>query len=408
MFRYEGSACSLILIAVMSGCAADEPGQQAAPPPPEVMISQVVSREVTNFAEFTGRTDSAERVEVRARVSGYLEGAYFDEGLEVERNERLFQIDPRPFQFALDNAEGQKAQWEARLVRARADVERYKKLVPTGAATQQDLDKAQADVGEAVAAVQSAQATIDRAQLDLEFATIKAQIGGQISRALITKGNLIRADVDLLTTIVSLDPIYVYFDVDERTLLRFRQQARSSLPPNATQPNVSTLQIPVHIGLANEEGYPHEGVIDFADNRVDPATGTIRVRGTFDNAKRMFKPGLFARVRIPIGQPTPALLVVDRAIGTDQSNKFVYVVDEKNTVQYRAVQLGWREDDGLRVVTAGLQPGDWVIVTGIQRARPGAPVTPQRVDMPVAGIRDAPRPATSESGTDSASPGGRH
>lgn len=408
MRPYRGIGCALMILAAISGCGGDEKGQQAALPPPEVMVSQVVDREVVDFGEFTGRMDSAETVEVRARVSGYLDDIQFTDGQEVKKGDPLFQIDPRPFQYALENARGQKAQWEARLVRAQADVERYKKLVPTGAATQQDLDKAQADVGEATAAIQSAEATIERANLDLEFSTIKAPLAGQISRALISRGNLIRADGDLLTTIVSLDPIYVYFDVDERTMLQIRDQARSSLPPAATQPDFRSLKAPVYIGLANEEGYPHRGVLDFADNKVDPTTGTIRVRGTFDNSQRTFKPGLFARVRVPLGRPAKLLLVIDRAIATDQNTKFVYVVDDKNTAEHRPVKLGRLEDDGLRVITEGLRPGDRVIVTGIQRAKPGKPVAPQLVDMPRAGTRTESQPVIIAPTKDSASRAGQH
>lgn len=406
MCPYRCSGYALIMAALMHGCGADDKGQPAALPPPEVIVSQVVSRDVTDFGEYTGRMDSVETVEVRARVSGYLDEIRFKDGDEVERGAVLFQIDPRPFQASLQNAEGQKAQWEARLVRAKADVDRYKKLVPTGAATQQDLDKAQADVGEATAAIQSAEATIKQANLDLEFSTITARIGGKISRAMITKGNLVRADSDLLTTIVSLDPIYVYFDVDERSALQFAEYRRSSRSPAATRPDLATLEIPVYIGLANEQGYPHEGVIRFVDNKVDPLTGTIRLRGTFENSRRMFYPGLFARVRVPVSRSTKALLVADRAIATDQSQKFVYVVDEKESAQYRPVKLGRLEDDGLRVITDGLQPGDWVIVTGIQRARPGKPVNPQRVEMPRVGTKAESRPVTIAVTRDGASKAG--
>jgi len=280
--------------------------------------------------------------------------------------------------------------------------------VPTGAATQLDLDKAQADVGEAVAAIQSADATIERAKLDLEFSSVTAPMGGQISRALLSKGNLVGADKDLLTTIVAIDPIYVNFNVDERALLQFRERARASHPPGTTQPDVKTLKIPVYIGLANEEGYPHEGVIDFADNKIDPSTGTILVRGTFDNSKRIFKPGFFARVRVPASESTKSLLVIDQAIATDQSNKFVFVVDDKNIVKYCPVTLGRLEDDGLRVVTGGLHPGDWVIVTGIQRARPDKPVTPKRVEMPRGGTRTESQPVIIAPAKDTASKAGQH
>lgn len=378
----RGSGCGLILVAVLSGCGADEKSKPATAPPPEVTVSQVVSRDVTDFAEYTGRTDAVATVDIRARVTGYLTEVKFTDGQEVKAGDLLFQIDPRPFQAALENAQGQKAQWVAKLAQAKADVQRYEKLVPTGAATQQDLDKATANMGEATAAIQSAEAAIDRAQLDLEFARITAPISGRISRAQITPGNLVRGDNELLTTIVALDPIYVYFDVNERDLLRFQARGRAARGAAASQPDVRTQKIPVQLGLASEPGYPHEGLIDFADNRVNPATGTVRLRGTFDNAKRIFSPGLFARVRVPISDSYRAVLVAERAIGIDQGVRYVLSVDDKNIVTRQFVELGPLQDDGLRVITSGLKPDEWLVVNGLQRARPGKPVTPQRAEMP--------------------------
>ncbi len=383
MHHIRRAACVLALAALPLGCKKDDKAGQAAPAtPPEVTVSQVVTRDVTDYEEFTGRTDAVESVEIRARVSGYLTEIHFTDGFEVKQGDVLYQIDPRPFEAELRNAEGQKAQWQAKLARAQADVQRYERLVPTGAATQQDLDKVKADMGEATAAIQSADATIDQAKLNLEFSRITAPIDGLISETLITKGNLVRGDNDLLTTIVSQDPIYSYFNVNERTLLRFRERARTSNSPAATQPDVSKLKIPVWLGLANEKGFPHEGVIDFADNRVNPGTGTIRVRATFDNSKRIYKPGLFTRMRVPVSDPYQALLVAERAIGIDQGVKYVSVVDDKNVVERRFVEPGPVQDDGLQVLKSGLKPGDWVVVNGTQRARPGKPVTPKRADMP--------------------------
>ncbi|MEW6251129.1 MAG: efflux RND transporter periplasmic adaptor subunit [Planctomycetota bacterium] len=381
MFQYRRSGCSLLLVALIAGCRSEQTGPATAPPPPEVTVSQTVSREITDAGTFTGRTEAVETVDVRARVTGYLTEVKFTDGQVVNKGDLLFQIDPRPFDAALENAKGQKAQWEAKLARGKADVERYEKLVPTGAATAQDLDKARADVGEAVAAIQSAEAAIDRAELDLEFARITAPISGRISRAQITAGNLVRGDNELLTTIVALDPIYVYFDVSERDLLQFQARGRAART-SATQPDVRALKIPVQLGLASEPGYPHEGVLDFADNRVNPATGTIRVRGTFDNSQRIFSPGLFARVRVPISDPYQAVLVAERAIGIDQGVRYVLTLDDKNVVKQQFVELGPLQDDGLRVITSGLKPEDWVVVNGLQRARPGKPVTPQKADMP--------------------------
>jgi RND family efflux transporter MFP subunit len=407
--RACGYACAVLFVMLLSGCRKDDQTQTASPvKAPEVTVAQVVNREVTDYGEFTGRTSSSETVDIRSRVTGYLTEINFTDGQEVKKGDPLFQIDPRPFKADLENAEGQKAQWVAKLARARADVKRYEELVPTGAASAQDLDKAKADMGEATAAIKSSEAVIDRAKLDLEFSKVTAPLAGQVGRSMFSKGNLIRADADILTTIVSLDPMYVYFDVDERALLRFRDRAATSRSPDALKQDVKDLKIPVFVGLANEEGYPHQGIINFADNRVDPSTGTIRVRATLDNSKRTFKPGLFTRVRVPVSDPFKTLLVSDRAIATDQGQKYVYVVDDKDTVAYRAVQMGRLQDDGLRVITAGLQPGDWVIVNGIQRARPGKPVTPQRTQMPRRDLKAQSQPVIVKATAGDSSKGSAH
>ncbi len=386
--RRNGKALSLFLtVALGAGLACRPPKEEAPPPPPpEVTISQVVERSVTDYEEFTGRLEAAESVEVRARVRGYLNEVHFLEGDEVAAGTLLVEIDPRPFEAELRNAEGQKAQWMAKRDKAQADVTRYEGLVPTGAASAQDLDKAKAELGEAVAAIQSAEAQIDAAKLNLEFSRITAPIDGQVGQALITKGNLVQAGSgpdSLLTTLVSIDPMYAYFAVDERSLLAFRRRARSARPDQEVQPSVTDVKIPVYLGLADEEGFPHEGVLNFADNRVDPSTGTIRVRAGLDNATRMFKPGLFCRVRVPVSDEYKALLVSQVALGTEQGQKYALVVDDKGVVEKRFVKLGPRQDDGLQVVAEGLKSGEWIVVNGLQRARPGKPVTPQRADMPV-------------------------
>jgi RND family efflux transporter MFP subunit len=324
----------------------------------------------------------------------------FADGQEVKAGTLLFEIDPRTFEAELKNAEGQKAQWLAKRDKGQADVSRYEALVPTGAASAQDLDKARAELGEAVAAISSADATIERARLDVEFSKITAPIDGQLGRALITEGNLVQSGTGedaLLTTIVSLDPMYIYFDIDERTILRFRDRYRKTLKEGAAMPSASQLKIDLQMGLSNEDGFPHRGVIDFANNRVDPATGTVQVRGTFDNSKRMFKPGLFARVRVPVSDSYQALLISDVALGTDQGQKFALVVNDQGMVERRFVKPGPLQDDGLRVVSEGLKPGEWIVVNGLQRARPGKPVTPQRGEMPVlrvGGGASAPVPST--------------
>jgi multidrug efflux system membrane fusion protein len=387
--RLADLALGCLLAALLGtefGCSRSPDGQAVAPKPPEVTVGQVVERAVTDYEEFTGRMEAVESVEIRARVRGYLNAVHFTEGQEVTAGTLLFEIDPRTFEAELKNAEGQKAQWMAKRDKAQADVTRYEGLVPTGAASAQDLDKARAELGEAIAAIQSAEAAIDRAKLELEFARITAPVDGQVGQALITKGNLVQSGSgadSLLTTLVSVNPMYVYFGVNERSLLEFRRRGRAALPEAAVQPTIAELKIPVYLGLSDEDGFPHEGMMDFADNRVDPSTGTIRVRANFDNSTRVFKPGLFARVRVPVGNSYQALLVSQMAFGTEQGQKYLLVVNEQNVVEKRFVKPGPPQDDGLQVVTEGLKPGDWIVVNGLQRARPGKPVTPQRGEMPV-------------------------
>jgi RND family efflux transporter MFP subunit len=375
----QGCVFSFVLLSVLSavigGCA------QQPPPPPSfpplvVTISQPIERQVVDHDEYTGRTTAVEEVEIRARVSGYLVKVNFTEGAEVSKGELLFQIDSRPFQATLDAAKGQVAQWEAKRARAEADVARNQRLLPKGAASQKDLDNSTSDLGEARAAIQSAQAAIEQATLSLEFTRITAPISGRISRTSITEGNLVTADTTLLTTIVSMHPMYAYFDVDERSMLHYQQLARERKRQSARE-----ARVPVLLKLANEEGFPHEGIIDFIDNRVDPTTGTIRTRGVFPNTNRVLTPGLFVRVRIPGSDTYTALLVADRTLGTDQGQKYVWIVNEQNVVEYRVVTPGSLQSDGLRVIQAGLKPDEWVIVNGLQRARPGVTVVPQRVEM---------------------------
>jgi RND family efflux transporter MFP subunit len=345
------------------------------------MVSQPVEREITDYNDYTGRTAAVETVEVRARVSGYLVKVNFPEGSMVKKGDLLFQIDPRPFQAALDEAKGQVAQLEARLTRAEADVARNERLLPKGAASQRDLDTAVADRGEARAGIQSARAAVDRAALDLEFTKVTAPISGRISRYLITEGNLVTMNTTLLTTIVSIDPMYAYFDADEGRVLRVRQLIREGKAQSRRDG-----EVPVLLALANEAGYPHQGTINFVDNQVNPQTGTLRLRGVFSNQDEVLTPGLFVRVRVPIGEAHRALLVTERAIDTDQGQKILYVVNDKNEVISRPISMGALHD-GLRVIEDGVQPGERVIVNGLLQVRPGITVEPKLVDMPVSPSR---------------------
>jgi RND family efflux transporter MFP subunit len=341
------------------------------------MVSQPEEREITDYNEYTGRTAAVEAVEIRARVSGYLVKVNFQEGSVVKKGDLLFQIDPRSFQAVLEEAKGQVAQGEARLTRAEAEVDRYERLLPKGAASQKDLDKAIADRGEARATIQSARAAVARAVLDLQFTQVTAPINGRISRYFITEGNLVTMNSTLLTTIVSIDPMYAYFDSDEGRVLRVRQLIREGKAQSRRGG-----EVPVSLGLANEPNYPHRGTINFVDNQVNPQTGTLRLRGVFANTDEILAPGLFVRVRVPIGAPHRALLVTERAIDTDQGQKILYILNDKNEVVSRPISVGALHD-GLRVIEDGVQPGERVIVNGLLRVRPGVTVEPKLVEMPV-------------------------
>jgi RND family efflux transporter MFP subunit len=351
-----------------------------------VTVSRPVERDVTDHADFTGRTAAVDSVEVRARVLGYLDKVHFKEGALVKKGDLLFEIDPRPYRADLGRAEGTVAQYDARVRRTEHDYRRVKSLLTRGAVGQEEYDRYEADYREAAANLDVARANRDLAALNLEYSRIIAPVSGRVSRYVVTVGNLIQSGDQnggtLLTTIVSVDPMYVYFDVDERTVLRIRQLIREGKASSAQE-----TEWPVALGLATEEGFPHEGTIDFEENQVNPKTGTLRVRGVFPNKYEALSPGFFARVRLPIGAAHRALLVTDRAIDTDQGQKVLYVVNPKNEVISRAVRLGALHD-GLREITAGLEAGERVIVTGLQQVRPGLTVEPKLVDMPNFSLRD--------------------
>ncbi len=372
------SALVLALCLSVSGCARP-PDENHASAPIAITVSVPVQRDVTDYAEFTARTAAVDSVEVRARVWGYLQKVYFREGALVEKGDVLFEIDARTYQAELNQAEANIAQAEARRKNSEIDYHRIQNAFTRAAAAPQEADQATADLAEAVASVAAAMAARDLARLNVEFTRVKAPITGRIGRALVTEGNLIQSGQSggtLLTTIVSVDPIYAYFDVDEATVLRVRQLIREG---KAQTPDDT--EIAVWLGLANESGCPHRGTVDFLDNQVNPRTGTLRVRGVFSNSGEALSPGYFARVRVPIGSSHKALLISERALDTDQGQKIVYVVDGDNRVATRPVQLGALHD-GLREITDGLKPDERVIVNGLQHVQPGQIVDPNLVDMP--------------------------
>jgi RND family efflux transporter MFP subunit len=362
----------------LAGCARTPP--EAPTAPVSVSVSHPIEREVTDYADYTGRTAAVDSVELRARVWGYLDKVNFKEGALVEKGDVLFEIDPLTYRAALNQAEGNLAALAARVERLNADFARAERLVKTAAISQEDHDKVAGDRAEAIASRAAAQAAVERAKLDLQYTKVTAPVNGRVSRFIVTVGNLIQAGDQsggtLLTTIVSVDPMYAYFDVDERTVLHVRQLIREG---KADSPREGP--VPVWLGLPNEQGFPHQGTINFVDNQVNPRTGTMRLRGVFPNKDQVLVPGFFARVRVPIGRAHLALLVSERALDSDQGQRIVYVVDKDNKVVTRPVRLGALHN-GLREITDGLTPGERVIVTGLQQVRPGVTVEPKLVDMP--------------------------
>jgi RND family efflux transporter MFP subunit len=359
------------------GCTNESASAPVPTKSPSVKVSVPVSREVTEYEEFTGMTQAIKTVEIRAHVSGYLTKAEFKEGAIVKEGQLLFEIDQRPFEAELAQAEALLVQAEAKAERTTLDLLRDEKLVDRRVVSQGDYDKTKGDQKEAAAAVGSFRAARDRAKLNLEYTQIRAPISGRVSKRMIDPWNMVKADETPLTTVVSLDPIYAYFDVDEGTELRLQRLVLEGKLQSLTAPDM-----PVELGLADEEGFPHQGVVDFTDNQIDVNTGTLRMRGVFPNPKQILSPGRFVRVRLPVGTPHRALLVAEQALDRDQGQKYLFVVDDQNKVEYRRIKVG-RLYGGLREVTDGLKPGEKVIVNGLQRVRPGVTVEPEVVIMPV-------------------------
>jgi RND family efflux transporter MFP subunit len=343
----------------------------APPPPPKVTVSQPVLREVVEWDEYTGRLEAVESVEVRARVSGYLQSVHFTDGAIVKKGALLFVIDPRPYQAELNRTKAALEQAIAQHERTQKDLTRVRQLVKSRAVSQEEVDTRAADQRQAEEAVEAARAAVEAAQLNVEFTQVRAPISGRISREFVTVGNLINggtAESTLLTRIVALDPIYGYFDVDERSYLKYSRLWREARRSGFREAN-----IPVDLGLANETGLPHQGHLDFVDNRLDPNTGTMSGRAVFPNPDLMLIPGLFARLRLPGSTQYKALMLPDEAIGSDQTQRFAFVVNDQNTVEYRKVELG-PIIDGLRVVRDGLKPEEgWRHSRSSAAANPSGP-----------------------------------
>src|SRR5579884_311870 len=380
-------------LVLLTGCAKQSLPETFAELP-VVPISRPVQRQITDFMDYTGRTAAIISVDIRPRVTGYLVKMHFKEGADVKEGQLLLQIDPRPYQSLVDQAQAQVTLAQARLRLARSNNARVRDLArrEPGATSQQELETYLAQEIEADASVKAAQATLSVYKLNLSFCDIHSPISGRVSRYYYTLGNLVNQDQTTLTTVVSLDPIYAYFDVDERTLLRVRRGINEG---TITVP-VNTEEIPVYMALEGEQGYPHQGTVNFANNQVNPNTGTMTVRAIFPNPKppngrQVMAPGMFARIHLPIGQPHDALLVIERAIGSDQGLKFVYVLDGDNKVQYRRVTVGSLQEDGLRVVE-GINSDDRVVVGSLPQIRPNMVVEPEEIAMPTMDGGQAPSP----------------
>lgn len=355
---------SAIAIAGLLATACSDTPQP--PPPPTVTVASAVERDVTDWDEFTGHFEAVDAVDIRPRVSGYVQRVGFVEGALVQQGDALFVIDPRPYEAEVARAEALLEQARTRKELAEMELARAQKLVSTQAISREELDARTSGRAEGDAAIRVAEAALRMARLNLEWTVVRAPISGRVGRAEVTPGNLVQAGTAALTpltTIVSIDPIYVYFDTDEQAYLR-HIRAQAGRPVGR----------PVFVGLANESGFPHAGVLNFVDNRVDRSAGTVRVRARLRNNQRLFAPGLFARVRLEGGERRRVTLVQDQSIGTDQDRKFVLVLKADNTVEYRPITIG-RMVDGLRAVQTGLKPGERIVINGLMRVRPGMKVT---------------------------------
>ena len=363
----------VLLGSLLAGCDRGV-AQNAPPPPPEVSVAQVVEQRVSHWDSFNGRIEAVQSVQLRPRVSGYIDQVNYREGDEVKKGQVLFTIDDRTYRATLEQAQAELANARTQAALARSESARTDKLIGTNVVSREEWEQRRSAAHQAQASVLAAQAAVDMAQLNLDFTRVTAPIDGRASRAMITTGNLVTAgdSASVLTTLVSQDRMYVYFDVDESTYLHYQALARQGENRGS---------LPVESALTGETGFPHRGTADSLDNQLTASTGTIRMRATLDNRQRQFTPGLFARVRLPGRADSRALLIDDKAILTDQDRKYVYVLDARGKAERRDVQPG-EMADGLRIVQQGLKPDDKVIVNGLQKVfMPGMPVKAQPVAM---------------------------
>jgi RND family efflux transporter MFP subunit len=383
------------------GCAQGE-AQSPVRKPPEVTVAHPAQASLIDYHEFTGETQAVEEVDIRARVQGFLQKIYFTEGTEVQEGDLLYQIDPRTFQAEVDRALAEVARLKAQVALARSEERRAERLRSSSAVSEEEYVQRVATRQQAEASLKESEAAVELAKLNLSFTEIRAPISGRIGRTLYTEGNLVGTnEPTLLTNIVRLDPIYVVFTATERALIEYQHRVQREGAPIANERT-----IPVFVSLETEEDYPHRGILDFRENKVDPTTGTIKLRGVLPNRNRLMVPGMFARVRVPVGEPRTRLLAPQAAVGSDQRGDYVVVVGSDNIAQERVVKLGRRVEDMI-VVTEGLKADDLIVVNGIQKARQGSEVSPTRITLTPPETSDNPaeqeaQPATTQPTTEPA------
>ncbi len=377
-------AAILLIVGMLAAC--DQRNEYQEPPSPKVTVAKPLEQEIIDYLEFTGTTHAFEEVEMRARVAGFLQSMEFTPGTRVEKGDLLFVIDPSEYQAELDAAKAELSSAEAQVNRAKIEFKRAERLFKQKAGAETDVVKWRGERDVARAAVLRAKAKVEKAGLHLSYTQVTAPITGRVSRNLVDLGNLVgESEPTLLTKVTRFDPMYAYFNLNERDLLKAMAVNRKEIEKKGLDPGKDSQAeagMKVSLGLANEGGYPHEGIVDFTESGVDPATGTLQLRGVFPNPgpARVLIPGLFTRLRMPIGKRENALLVTERAIGSDQGGRFLLTVNSENMVEKKPIRMG-QLVDGLRVIEEGLQADDRVVVNGIQRARPGAKVDPEQTDM---------------------------
>ena len=383
--KYCARAAAILSI-VWIFAACDQRNEYVEPPPPKVTVAEPLQQEVIDFLEFTGNTRAFEEVEIRARVSGFLQSMNFTAGTQVDKGALLFVIDPKEYQAEVNAATAELNAAKAMQHRAKIEYDRAKRVYDKGAGRETDVVKWRGERDVALAAIERAKANLERANLNLSYTQVTAPISGRVSRNFVDVGNLVgEGEPTLLTTVKRYDPMYVYFNLNEYDLLRVQTMYRKRVKEKDIDPGKesdSRAEMQLFLGLANEQGYPHEGVADFAESGLDPATGTMQLRGVFPNPgpPNVLLPGLFARLSMPIDKRENALLVSERAIGADQGGNYLLSVNSDNVVEKKPIRMG-QLVDGLRVIEEGLQPGRLVIVRGLQRARPGGKVDPEKIDM---------------------------